>query len=422
VDAPPSNRAKAGRPLWWVAGLSLCLLGLLVAAGVVAWPLVDDDPYVAPTPPAASGSGPAPALAADALRDLEEAVRAGAAGAARALAPHGDAAAADRLAGIVANARAARVRDFTLRYVDAEGARVDGAWQAAADATWQFARFDRSPARAEVLVGLRDEGDRVAITGFGGGDRVSPLWLSGSLQVRRAPRTLVLVDGSAAEARAYARRAAAAVPVVRRVLPDWDRGLVVEVPASEDALDDTLDADPGTYDQIAAVTTSADGRPTADAPVHVFVNPDVYGGLRLIGAQVVMSHEATHVATGAFTSAMPLWVLEGFADYVALRDVDLPVARSASQIIARVRADAPPRRLPGADEFGTRTPGLGATYESAWLACRLLARDGGEAALVRFYRAVDDGTPVGAALESAFGFGVPAFTRQWRTLLQDLAG
>ncbi|GAA1152600.1 hypothetical protein [Nocardioides aquiterrae] len=410
---------KTGRPLWWVAGLSLCLL---VAVGLVTWVAVDDQPYVAPTPAASTGGSPSPALATEALRSFERAVRSGDEDAARALAPADDAAAADRLAGIVANARAARVRDFTLRYVDAEGAYADGTWQAAADATWQFEGFDRAPAHAEVLVGLRDDGGRVAITGFGGGDRVSPLWLSGPLEVRRTPRTLVLVDGSAAEAREYALRARTAVPVVRRVLPDWRRGLVVEVPASEDDLDRALDADPGTYDQIAAVTTSEDGQLTPDAPVHVFVNPDVFGGLRPTGAQVVMSHEAAHVATGAFVSPMPLWILEGFADYVALRDVDLPVAKSASQIIAEVRKDGAPRALPSADDFGTRTPDLGATYESAWLANRLLAQRGGEAALVRFYRAVDRGTPVGPALRAEFGLGVPAFTQQWRTLLQDLAG
>lgn len=242
-----------------------------------------------------------------------------------------------------------------------------------------------------------------------------------ALQVRRSADTLVLVEGSAREARDVARRAEAAVPVVRRVLPTWQRGLVVEVPASVDALDRTLDADPGTYDQIAAVTTSADGQLTPQSPVHVFVNPDVYDGLRPTGAQVVMSHEATHVATGAFLSTMPLWILEGFADYVALRDVDLPVARSASQIIAEVRKDGAPRSLPSADDFGTRTPGLGATYESAWLANRLLAQDGGQAALVRFYRDVDGGVPVGRALQTDFGLGVPAFTQQWRGLLQDLA-
>jgi hypothetical protein len=134
-----------------------------------------------------------------------------------------------------------------------------------------------------------------------------------------------------------------------------------------------------------------------------------------------MSHEATHVAAEAWTSRMPLWLLEGFADYVALRDVDLPVSRSAAQIIAEVRRSGPPRTLPGAAEFGTRATHLGATYESAWLACRLLAQGGGQARLVRFYRAVDDGQPVGAALESVFGLSTRELTDRWRDLLSDLA-
>ena len=401
-----------------MAGLSLCLL---VAAGLLAWSLTDDDPYVAPTPPAARQSVQ-PALATQTLARFESAVAEGDVEAARALAPDGDAETADLLAALVRNAGALRVEDFTLRFVDAEGAlAADGSWTAAVDATWGFAGFDRAPARTEVLAHFRNDGDRVALTGIGGGDHPSPLWLDGPLQVRRTARTLVMVDGTAAAADAYARRASAAVPVVRRVVPQWRRGLVVEVPASVGDLDRTLDAERGTYDQIAAVTTSADGSLAPDAPVHVFVNPDVFDDLRPTGAQVVMSHEATHVATDAWVSTMPLWLLEGFADYVALRDVDLPLSTSAAQITAEVRRDGPPRALPGADEFGTRTADLGATYESAWLAVRLLARDGGERALVDFYRSVDRGTGLGAALEASFGLTVGELTGQWRTLLSDLA-
>ena len=80
-----------------------------------------------------------------------------------------------------------------------------------------------------------------------------------------------------------------------------------------------------------------------------------------------------------------------------------------------------PRSLPGADEFDTATTHLGASYESAWLACRLLARRGGERALVRFYEAVDSGAAVGAALVDSFGLGLADLTRQWRRLLSDLA-
>jgi hypothetical protein len=401
-----------------VAGLSLCLL---VAAALLTWSLTDDDRYVAPTPAPARHSVE-PALATQTLARFADAVDTRDVGAARALAPEGDARTADLLGALVRNAQALRVEDFDLRYIDADGALdTDGSWAAAVDARWAFRGFDPAPARTEILVHFRVDGDQVALTGVGGGGRPSPLWLSAPLQVRRTVRTLVLVDGTARAADGYARRARAAVPVVRRVLPQWRRGLVVEVPASVGDLDRTLAADSGTYDQIAAVTTSTDGSRAPRAPVHVFVNPDVFGDLQPTGAQVVMSHEATHVATGAWVSPVPLWLLEGFADFVALRDVRLPVSTSAAQVIAEVRRDGPPRTLPGAAEFGTRTPDLGATYESAWLACRLLARRGGEDALVSFYRSVDRGTDLRAALRTAFGLTLPELTRQWRALLSDLA-
>ena len=89
----------------------------------------------------------------------------------------------------------------------------------------------------------------------------------------------------------------------------------------------------------------------------------------------------------------PLWLLEGFADYVALRDVDLPLSTTAGQIIRQVRRDGVAGPLPGPDEFDTGATHLGATYESAWLACVLLAESGGEQALVELYDDVAVGRP-----------------------------
>ena len=85
--------------------------------------------------------------------------------------------------------------------------------------TWRFEGFDAEPVHEEVLVTFQTEdgGDgAVGIAGFGGGDRRSPLWLSGALEVRRSDRSLVLVAGTAQEADLVAGRADAAVPVVQR--------------------------------------------------------------------------------------------------------------------------------------------------------------------------------------------------------------
>jgi hypothetical protein len=359
------------------------------------------------------------------LADLQAAVTARDAAAAEKLAAPGDDTARILLDGIVGNARALRVRVFSLRLVDedlAAGSSLpDGQWAVAVDTSWAFGGFDRKPAQAEVTVTFAQEGDDVYVAGIGGGDRPSPLWLSGALSVQRSASMLVMVAGTEQDARRYARLARRAVPVVQRVLPAWRDGLVVEVPGSADELDRTLGAEPGEYAGIAAVTTTGDGSLEPAAPVHVFVNPTVFGALKPDGAQVVMSHEATHVATEAVRARTPLWLLEGFADYVALRDVDLPLSVTAGQIIAQVRKDGPPDALPGPAEFDTSTTHLGATYEAAWLAARLLAATGGESALVRLYRRASQGESVDAVLRELFGFGEKEFTRRWRTELETIA-
>ncbi|MGI8524305.1 MAG: hypothetical protein ACR2K3_13505 [Nocardioides sp.] len=396
-----------------MAGLSLFLVAVVATA---AWLALRESTYVAPDrkPGVASadeGGG------ARALADLTRAVRRGSPASASALG--GD---QHLLRGVVANARALHVEDFSLRYVDEAGAvDADGTWPAYVEAGWRFAGFDGRAVHLELRVTFTRSGQRVGIGAIGGGDRRSPLWLTGPLQVRRTPTTLVLVDGSAREADRYAALARTAVPQVQQVLPAWRGGLVLEVPGSAAGLRRELAADPDTYSDIAAVTTTVDGSTSRTAPVHVFVNPEVAAGLRRTGAQVVVTHEATHVAVGAATSTMAPWLLEGFADYVALREVRLPLTTTAAHIIADVRHGGAPHHLPGTGAFGTSARHLEATYESAWLACRLLAQRGGADALVRAYRAVDAGAPLGPTLERDLGLSEPQLTRQWRTLLTRLA-
>lgn len=324
---------------------------------------------------------------------------------------------------VVENAQALQVTGFALRYVDEDAGALVGSdsWVGDVAATWEYAGFDRAPASTEVSVTFRQEGTSAVIASIGGHDRRTPLWLAGPVSVVRNDRVLVVAT-SEEDAAHYFRLAAHAVPVVQRVLTRWHGRLAVEVAGTAQGLDDELAADPGEYAQIAAVTTSPDGSSDRLAPVRVYVNPQVFGSLLPTGAQVVMSHEATHVATHALSASMPLWLVEGFADYVALRDVDLPLSKTAAQIAAVVRRNGAPRQLPTDEQFGTRTTTLGAEYEAAWLACRTLAELGGEQKLVALYRAMDQGADLDAQLRRIFGFSEDSFTRIWRDRLRDLAG
>jgi hypothetical protein len=398
-----------------VAGLA-SFLALVI--GATAWLTLRTPTYHAPLGGAAAPQA-SPARAALLLHDLTEAVRRDDPAAAGRLAATGPA--RRSLRGVIRNGAGLHVSDLSLRYVDeVGGASAGGAFAADVQAGWRFAGFDRQPEQMEVRFRFAEHDGRLGIAGIGGGGRHTPLWLTGPLRVRRTATSLVLVQGSNREADRVAGLARTAVPQVRAVLPDWRGGLVLEVPATQQGLERALHARPGQYDAIAAVTTTVSGSRSRSAPVHVYVNPAVFLPLKPHGAQVVVTHEATHVATGAATSPAPIWLVEGFADYVALRAQRLPLTTTASRISALVHRQGPPSRLPGQTEFAAGASHLEARYESAWLACRLLANSGGAGALVGFYRAVDAGRALGPELRDHFGFGLGGLTARWRTLLSHL--
>jgi hypothetical protein len=364
-----------------------------------------------------------PAAAAAALASFVDGVESRDAQALAALAPAGDETAGERLTGVARNADTLDLRGVTARYVDQVGTvAADGTWTGVVDLTWQLGDLDAEPSRADVAVSFTPDGDGLALAGFGftGQGRV-PLWLRGELSVARDDGLLVLVDGTQTQAEAVAERVTRGIDVVHRVLPDWGSPVVVEVPASAADLDETLGAQPGTYAAIAAVTTMAGSESGPEAPVHVFVNPDVTAGLRRAGAQVVMSHELVHVATDAARTPMEPWLLEGFADYVALRDTHLPDRTTLGRAIAAARRDGVPTALPSAADFDTRASDLQARYEEAWLACRVIAERLGERGLVRVYDAAAAGTPVERALRRA-GVPVAELTAAWCDGLRALAG
>jgi len=331
----------------------------------------------------------------------------------------GDAAVDDAVAG----ARSLGVTVDGIRFVDEDAALTAtlprGRFAAVADLAWRVDGFDRAAAQAEVTVLLEQHDGDAEVVGFGGGDRPDPLWLGGPLAVRRTTGVVVAGKDAATVDRVY-RMTVRARSAVADAIHTPVRA-VVEIPATASALDRTLGADEGDYAAIAAVTTyvGKDGGPRT--PVHVFVNPAVLGGLSPSGAQLVMTHELTHLATDAVHAKSPLWLLEGYADHVALRGTSLPLTRTAGQIGARVRKDGVPKSLPAATEFDAHATHLGAVYEAAWRITEVLAAAGSEATLLELYRRTAAGEPVGTALRALYGFGEEELTRRWQEDLRRIA-
>ncbi|HWI43855.1 MAG TPA: hypothetical protein VNS81_09560 [Nocardioides sp.] len=392
-------------------GLAASLLAAaLLAAGCTG------DPYVAP-PPATTSEVADPAAAAATVSALQDAVGAGDTAAGSALGA--DPRASELLAAVVSNASELGLSDVTFRYV-AETGRTSGAdgWDGLVAVTWRLDGVDSASARTEVAMSFADHGRRIAAIG---GDGRLPLWLAGPVAVRRVPGAVVAVAEPAERIDRYARWARTAVARAREVLGGQE-SFAVEVAADSAGMHRALGAEPRAYDAVAAITAPVDGSRAPGSPVHVFVNPAVYDGLDPVAAQVVMTHEAVHALTDATRADAPLWLVEGFADHVALRGLDLPDERTAGQVIRQVRRDGLPAALPSDTDFNPSVTHLGAVYEAAWQVAATLADARGEDALVRLYRAVLDGTDLVTALRAGYGWTVADLTAAWRSRLAALAG
>lgn len=334
---------------------------------------------------------------------------------------------ADDLDPVLGNADLVDVGPIEAEYVDSvPGALTDeevrrygeDAWLASVRLRYQLG-IDSGPSGHETALVITPDGDGARVAALGGHELRSPLWLTSRIEVRRSGNVTVINAGSR-PTNEFLGLASRAQRDVRATLPQWRGPLTVEVPRDKTGLDRTLAADAETYANIAAVTTTADGSVVPGAPVHVYLNPEVFSTLKQRGSQVVFSHEATHVATDASFSSMPIWLLEGFADYVALKPSGVPVQRAAAQVIKRMKQEGLPKALPTPEELQPTAEGLGATYEEAWLACRFIAGRWGESALVAFHAAVAGGQGVDAAMRAELGVGEPEFVRLWRADLEQL--
>ncbi|MBL1096981.1 hypothetical protein JK363_09920 [Streptomyces sp. 205] len=251
------------------------------------------------------------------------------------------------------------------------------------------------------------------------------LWDDGRVEVVRGAHSLVLGVGHKRRLlREVADAADRAVPALSRVWPGvWAGRVVVEVPADLDRMAALLGASPNGYRGIAAVTTGEVGgnAGSPSAADRVIVNPEAYQVLGDFGHQVVITHETAHVATrSATTAATPLWLSEGFADWVGYRTPGRTPSQVAPELADSVASGHLPRALPRDDDFrfGSDPDRLSRAYEQGWLACRLIADRWGARKLVEFYRAVGEAPRRSGAVESALrrvlDVNPEEFTDAWR--------
>ncbi|MCW2640120.1 MAG: hypothetical protein JWP76_2426, partial [Dactylosporangium sp.] len=110
------------------------------------------------------------------------------------------------------------------------------------------------------------------------------------------------------------------------------------------------------------------------------------------------------------TEYMPLWLVEGFAEYVAYKPEQLPGSFVKRSLAGFPAGDTPP----SANFYGD-----GRNYMLGWLACRMIVERYGEAKLLALYEAAGSGSAgsgsagSGSAVKQVLGVDAATLDKQY---------
>ena len=164
----------------------------------------------------------------------------------------------------------------------------------------------------------------------------------------------------------------------------WDHKVVVLVPHDQKEAERLVRG--RDLSDVAAVASSQ----VEQGPLHrllgnrVIVNTSMIRRYKGLNLQIVVTHEMTHVATRNVGVAVPLFLVEGFADYTALRSIDAPLRVTRPALAAGVRSGRFKGRLPSDGDLLGDDAAL--AYDEASSFCLWLARTYGEAKVQSLYR------------------------------------
>jgi hypothetical protein len=223
------------------------------------------------------------------------------------------------------------------------------------------------------------------------------IWDGGPVGTLRTARTLVVFHpGGEQLAGRLLQAAERAYGQVAAAWPDrWERKVVILAPR------DQAEAQRLVYPRDVSRAAALAASSVESGPVErvlgnrIVANPRVLARYDTLNLQTVVTHEMTHVATRTLGNGIPLFLVEGLADYTALRPLRLPLANTRPTLVDRVRSGRFDGRLPTARQL------LGAdgvlAYEEASSFCLWVADRYGEGRLRALYRAFAGPTPPDAA-------------------------
>ncbi|MER7014315.1 hypothetical protein ABT324_23065 [Saccharopolyspora sp. NPDC000359] len=302
-----------------------------------------------------------------------------------------------------------------------------GVWRPDVALRYALAGVDGVPTQRSVEHSFVRRGGSWFVADDSGRHRWRGPWDFGPCHVARTANGLVIGHEREPVER-VARQLDAVVRDVTGVWgPGWDQRVGVLIPASQEELRAMVGAG-FAVEGIAAVAV-ADRVDTAAHRVEgprVVLNPRTAAELSDAALKVVLRHEVTHIATRPYTvDGAPLWVREGFADYVGYRGTGLPPRDIAPALARQLRTSGPPEQLPGSAEFHQAGRRLDLAYQQSWSLVRHLVDRFGEQRVVQLYRriaATDSPAEVEAALRGETGLTTAELTADWAASLPAAFG
>jgi hypothetical protein len=435
MPAPP--RPPRRRVGWILAGVAGLLVVALVAAVLVLRPGVQEG-----SAPRAVGQRPATSLAPDPRTDLP-----------RLLARRADAIVArDRAAFLAtvdrrqrrwyrdqarlfASLRTVPFSAFSYKLGDLRTSTslrrrydADQVVQAQVQSRYRFRGQDASPVLARDSFTFVHTGAAWRIAGPGDAqmrrrDDVD-IWEGGPIKTASSARTLIVHHpGQRALAERLLRVADRAYDQVEAAWTgEWEQKAVILVPRDQDEAQRLVGA--RDLSRVAAVASSSVESGAVERVLgnRIVVNTSNVVRYNDLNLQVLITHEMTHVATRTLGDSVPLLLVEGFADWAALKPLGYPFAATRPALARSVGNGRFDGDLPEDREF--RGPDAAVAYDEGSAFCLWVAETYGRAKLQSLYRTFKgSGTTTDDELDSGFrdvlGISLRTAERRWAAWVRD---
>lgn len=202
-------------------------------------------------------------------------------------------------------------------------------------------------------------------------------WDVEAVTVTRTPNIIGVFD------RAAAQKAAEVMAMLRRAIGGvssdlpypWDKKVVLYALTGSAFSSAFTAASGGDVTHLGAVTYPVDPSvPEGDR--RILLLGDALEGTSGPLAQIIR-HEVTHIALGFRNDNIPLWLVEGIAEYEGAKAVPADQRQIAESAIRR--AARPPQGMPTTANFHNADQDW--HYALSWMACEFIVRKGGQSLL-----------------------------------------